>query len=127
MRNLITIFLICNSITKSENYNLPTDRIASKPLDIRSESKLMNYKIINGTHSDNKFSDIFKILKKGDLLIMNNTKVIPARMHLNKETGGKIEILFDRLLEKNNFSISYGYLTHHVLPGTHQFNFGMHY
>ena len=87
------------------NYNLPTDRIASKPLDIRSESKLMNYKLINGTHSDNKFSDIFKILKKGDLLIMNNTKVIPARMHLNKETGGKIEILFDTLLEKNNFKV----------------------
>ena len=40
------------------NYNLPTDRIASKPLDIRSESKLMNYKLINGTHSDDKFSDI---------------------------------------------------------------------
>ena len=85
------------------NYNLPTDRIASKPLDIRSESKLMNYKLINGTHSDNKFSDILKILKKGDLLIMNNTKVIPARMYLNKETGGKVEILFDELLEKNNF------------------------
>lgn len=87
------------------NYNLPTDRIASKPLDIRSESKLMNYKLINGTHSDDKFSDIFKILKKGDLLIMNNTKVIPARMYLKKETGGKIEILFDTLLKKNNFKV----------------------
>ena len=65
----------------------------------------MNYKLINGTHSDDKFSDIFKILKKGDLLIMNNTKVIPARMYLKKETGGKIEILFDTLLKKNNFKV----------------------
>ena len=85
------------------NYNLPANRIASKPLGVRSDSKLMHYKLRNEAHSDNKFSNIFKILKKGDLLIMNNTKVIPARMYLKKETGGKIEILFDTLLKKNNF------------------------
>ena len=82
------------TLISSYDYDLPDDSIASSPLDQRSDSKLLHYNLKELRYEDQKFSKLIDILNKDDLLIMNNTKVIPARIHLHKDSGGKIEILF---------------------------------
>lgn len=72
------------------DYNLPEEKIAQFPLSDRSSSKLLIYK--NGEITDNKFSNVCDYIAKDSLLILNNTKVINARIFFQKETGAKIEI-----------------------------------
>ena len=83
------------------NIDIPTESIAQKPLKDRSSSKLLHLK--NGSINDQNFSDIPKLLDKHDLLILNNTKVLPARLFGKKESGGKVEIFFERLLNEMSF------------------------
>ena len=80
------------------DYNLPQELIAEYPLDNRSSSKLLVYKE-NILHK--KFKDILTCFESGDLLVLNNTSVIPARLHGNKESGGVIEVMLERLMENN--------------------------
>lgn len=72
------------------DYILPEDRIAQFPLADRSSSKLLIYK--NGNISENKFSNVCDYIEKDSFLILNNTKVINARIFFRKETGAKVEI-----------------------------------
>lgn len=74
-------------------YNLPEELIAQVPLEKRDESRLMilNRKEKNIEHK--KFKDIIEYLKPGDVLVRNNTKVIPARLYGRKETGAHVEFL----------------------------------
>lgn len=72
------------------NYPLPEDRIAKYPLEQRDASKLLSYR--NGLIETNKFSDISSILPEGSLMIFNDTKVVPARLHFQRPTGANIEI-----------------------------------
>ena len=72
------------------NYTLPDDRIAKYPLSERDASKLLCYK--NGTPSENRFSDIASFLPEGAMMVFNDTKVVPARLHFQRETGAHIEI-----------------------------------
>ena len=93
-----------NNFSISEfDYYLPLNQIAYKPLLKRDNSKLMYLDTTSKTFKDKKFSDITDFIKKGDLVILNNTKVIPGRMFLRKETGGRVEILFHRLISSNSF------------------------
>jgi len=78
-------------------YNLPDKRIAKHPANKRDESKLLHYK--NSNIETYKFNDITSLLKKDDLLVFNNAKVIQARLEFFKETGGRIEIF---CLEQHN-------------------------
>lgn len=71
-------------------YPLPDERIAKYPLADRSASKLLHYN--NGSIEDKVFKNISDILKTNSSLFFNNTKVIPARLFFQKETGAKIEI-----------------------------------
>lgn len=71
-------------------YELPEERIAKYPLAERDQSKLLVWK--NGTIQDAQFRDLAGYLPPNSLLIFNNTKVIRARMHFQKETGARIEI-----------------------------------
>lgn len=71
-------------------YDLPEERIAKYPLAERDQSKLLVWK--NGTTQDAQFRNLANYLPAASLLIFNNTKVIRARMHFQKETGAKIEI-----------------------------------
>ena len=71
-------------------YELPDSRIAKFPLPERDQSKLLVYQ--NGVISDFRFSDLPSHLEAGDLLMLNNTRVIPARIILHKPTGGAIEV-----------------------------------
>ena len=75
------------------NYELPTERIAEFPLEDRSSSKLLTIDKKTGTIKDYIFKDIVDLLDSGSSLLFNETKVIAARIKLNKESGGKAEIL----------------------------------
>jgi S-adenosylmethionine:tRNA ribosyltransferase-isomerase len=75
------------------NYFLPEELIAQEPVTKRDQSRLLHLKRATGEISHHQFSSLTDLLKKGDVLIVNNTAVIPARMFGRKETGGKIEIL----------------------------------
>ncbi len=76
------------------NYELPEELIAQDPLDKRSESRLMILSKNTGEVTHKHFYDITEYLNSGDCLVINNTKVIPARLYGNKEdTGAVIEIL----------------------------------
>lgn len=72
------------------DYPLPDNRIAKYPLENRSDSKLLHYS--KGQISNKRFTDIVDLFLPNDLWVVNNTKVIPARLHFKKWTGAIIEI-----------------------------------
>ncbi len=75
------------------NYDLPDKFIAQKPVKERDRSKLLSLNRKTGELSHHEFSEIYKFLLPGDILILNNTEVIPGRLLGRKETGGKAEVL----------------------------------
>jgi len=79
-------------------YHLPEELIAQQPLAQRSASRLLCMERSSGRLSDRQFSDLPELLNPGDLLVFNNTEVIPARLYAHKDTGGRVEILVERLL-----------------------------
>ena len=84
--------------TSDFSYELPEELIAKYPLDLRSSSKLL-------VHFDKIehrfFKDVLDYFEKGDLLVVNNTSVIPARVFGHKESGGSVEIMLERIMEDN--------------------------
>ena len=72
------------------NYNLPEELIAQVPIKNRDESRLM---VLNKTIEHKVFKDILDYLEEGDCLVINNTKVLPARLYGKKETGANVEFL----------------------------------
>lgn len=72
------------------NYSLPDEKIAKYPLAQRDASKLLCYK--DGHPAMHKFSDIADLLPEGSLMVFNDTKVVPARLHFQRSTGAHIEI-----------------------------------
>ncbi|MCX6810755.1 MAG: tRNA preQ1(34) S-adenosylmethionine ribosyltransferase-isomerase QueA [Candidatus Berkelbacteria bacterium] len=79
------------------NYYLPAELIASAPVNPRDTSRLLVFDNLSIKISDELFFNLGNFLKPGDLIIINNSKVMPARLFGKKETGGKVEVL---LLEK---------------------------
>ncbi len=75
------------------NYDLPQDLIAQVPAPKRDHSKLLVVERSSASFSDNQFFDLPSLLQPGDLLVVNNTKVVPARIFGHKESGGRVEIL----------------------------------
>jgi len=81
------------------NYDLPAELVAQHPVDHRDDSRLMVLHKDTQTIEHKKFSDIIDYFKEGDSMVLNNTKVFPARMWGNKEkTGAKIEVFLLREL-----------------------------
>ena len=80
-------------------FNLPDKLIARYPTEERSASRLMRLHGETGAVEHGQFADILGFLQPEDLLVLNNTKVIPARLYGAKESGGKIEILVERMLD----------------------------
>jgi len=85
--------------TSDFDYHLPEQLIAQYPLAERTASRLLHVK--DNELSDKHFIDILDLINPGDLLVFNNTKVIPARLHGQKETGGKVEVLIERVLDEH--------------------------
>lgn len=79
------------------HYELPNELIARHPLASRTASRLLALNGKTGQIIHHYFSDIIDKLRPNDLLVFNDTKVIPARLHGHKETGGKVEILVERI------------------------------
>jgi S-adenosylmethionine:tRNA ribosyltransferase-isomerase len=82
------------------NYDLPAQLIAQHPLANRTDSRLLELNIEGGNTAqliDRQFRDILSLINPGDLLVFNDTKVIPARLHGKKETGGNVELLIERI------------------------------
>lgn len=90
------------------NYQLPPELIAQYPPEQRSASRLLT---VSNAHSselkanfkDGVITDIAAELNDGDLMVLNNTKVIPARLFGRKETGGRVEILLERITGEHEF------------------------
>ena len=83
------------------HYELPGELIAQVPLDQRSASRLLCLDRQSGQLDDRRFKDLAELLNPGDLLVFNNTEVIPARLYGTKSTGGQVEILVERLLSRS--------------------------
>ncbi|AUM11917.1 tRNA preQ1(34) S-adenosylmethionine ribosyltransferase-isomerase QueA [Ketobacter alkanivorans] len=79
------------------HYELPERLIARYPMPQRSGSRLLCMDRQAGTLQDRRFTDLVSWLKPGDLLVFNNTRVIPARVFGQKETGGRVEVLVERI------------------------------
>jgi len=85
------------------NFELPESLLATKPLLNRDDSKMMVINRAAGTIEHKKFTDILDYFKEDDVMVFNNTKVIPARLYGNKEkTGAKIEVFLMRELNKES-------------------------
>jgi len=80
--------------TERLNYNLPPELIAQNPLSVRSDSRLLVLDRSGGDVSDSRFSRLGDFLLPGDCLVLNDTKVLPARFFARRATGGKLEGLF---------------------------------
>lgn len=87
--------------TSDFDYNLPEELIAQTPVYPRDSSRLMVYDRKNDKVYHKHFYDIVDYLKEGDVLVRNNTKVLPARMFAYTENGGKVEVL---LLKRFNLT-----------------------
>ena len=79
--------------TEDYNYHLPEDRIAQFPVDKRDYSRLLRVDRSAGSLSNRRFFDLPALLEPHDLLVVNNTRVVPARIFGRKESGGKVEVL----------------------------------
>lgn len=75
------------------NYDLPQKRIAQKPVLQRDQSKLLFLRKKTGRISHHTFKELYDLLSPSDVLVVNNTEVIPGRLFGQKETGGKVEVL----------------------------------
>ena len=84
--------------TSDFDYNLPEELIAEYPLESRSASRLLIY---NNEIEHKYFKDILDYFDEGDLLVLNNTSVIPARIFGKKDSGGQVEVMLERFMENN--------------------------
>ena len=82
-------------------FDCPTELIAQFPTPDRTASRLLSLNGETGEYLDQKFTDLIKFLRPGDLLVFNNTKVIPARLLGHKDSGGKVEVLVERILDEH--------------------------
>lgn len=85
------------------SFELPEQLIARFPQPERSASRLLRLNRHSGELSHHQFSDILDAIAPGDLLVFNNTRVIPARLFGQKASGGKVEVLVERLLDEQRF------------------------
>jgi S-adenosylmethionine:tRNA ribosyltransferase-isomerase len=80
------------------HYDLPDELIAQQPLAERSASRMLTLEGATGAVVDRQIRDLPELVRRGDLLIFNDTRVIPARLFALKDSGGKVELLLERPL-----------------------------
>ncbi len=81
------------------SYHAPEELIAQQPLERRGESRLLHVPA-TGNFQDRRFSELPVLLAPGDLLVVNDTAVVPARLFGSKPGGGKVEMLLERMLDR---------------------------
>jgi len=82
-------------------FDCPAELIAQFPTSDRTASRLLSLNGETGEYQDRKFTDLTALLRPEDLLVFNNTKVIPARLLGHKDSGGKVEVLVERVLDEH--------------------------
>jgi S-adenosylmethionine:tRNA ribosyltransferase-isomerase len=87
------------------HFDLPPELIAQRPLDRRSASRLLE---VSASLADRQFADLPELLRPNDLLVFNDTRVIPARVQGVKPTGGQVEILLERVLGEHRILAQIG-------------------
>jgi len=91
-------------LTSDFDYNLPLERIAQTPIEPRDASRLMALDRLTGAIQHTHFHEIGAFLKPGDILVMNETRVIPARLYGHKlHTGGRVELLLLRRKDETHW------------------------
>ncbi|MCD6539614.1 MAG: tRNA preQ1(34) S-adenosylmethionine ribosyltransferase-isomerase QueA [Candidatus Omnitrophica bacterium] len=88
---------------KDFDYYLPSQLIAQEPLSQRDSSRLLILHRDSGNITETVFKDIVRFFNKGDVLVLNNTKVFPARLFVQRKTGAKIEILLLREISRGKW------------------------
>ena len=78
-------------------YELPAELIAQEPVTPRSAARLLC--LDGGAIVDRRFGELAQLLRAGDLLVFNDTRVVPARLHGAKQSGGRVEVLIERVLD----------------------------
>lgn len=84
-------------------FELPPENIAQYPLANRSDSRLLTYDRKTEQYGHHQFRNLADFLNPGDLLVMNDSKVIPARLYGQKASGGRVELLVERILSETAF------------------------
>lgn len=88
--------LLCAAMFLADfDYDLPHDLIAQLPPANRRDSRLL---VVGDSLADRQFGDLLSLLNRGDLLVLNDTRVIAARLTGRKQTGGRVEVLVERVL-----------------------------
>ncbi|EKX98811.1 tRNA preQ1(34) S-adenosylmethionine ribosyltransferase-isomerase QueA [Selenomonas sp. oral taxon 138] len=87
------------------DYDLPEERIAQLPVEPRDSSRLMVLDPSNHTIEHRRFFQLGDFLKQGDLLIFNDTRVIPARLIGARDTGGKVEVFLLRQIDRDQWEV----------------------
>ncbi len=86
-------------------YDLPEELIAQTPAQPRDGSRLLTYNRSTGEVKHEIFRDVINYLKAGDVLVINNTKVLPARLYAHTENGGAVEVLLLKRLDKDAWEV----------------------
>ncbi|HEY2624403.1 MAG TPA: tRNA preQ1(34) S-adenosylmethionine ribosyltransferase-isomerase QueA, partial [Dyella sp.] len=90
------------------DFELPPELIAQAPLAERSASRLLLLDVAAQTRQDRLFRELPDFLREGDLLVFNDTRVLPARLHGRKDTGGAVEILIERVTGAHEATVQLG-------------------
>ncbi len=85
--------------TSDFDYSLPDELIARHPLAERTASRLLHVDGVHQRYADRLFNELPSLFRPGDLLVFNDTRVIKARLHGEKSSGGKVEALVERILD----------------------------
>ncbi|MGH9946314.1 MAG: tRNA preQ1(34) S-adenosylmethionine ribosyltransferase-isomerase QueA [Pyrinomonadaceae bacterium] len=90
---------------KEFDFLLPSEQIASKPLKRRDASRMLFVNRNSNSFEDRRFADIVGLLSEQDVLVLNNTRVFPARLIGESESGGKIEVLLEEEIAENRWQV----------------------
>lgn len=90
------------------DFELPPELIAQAPLPERSASRLLVLDVEAQARQDRMFRDLPEFLREGDLLVFNDTRVLPARLYGRKDTGGQVEILIERVTGTHEATVQLG-------------------
>ena len=103
LHGLVKAKLLCSRAMRRSDFQfeLPAELIAQYPTPQRPASRLLHLQMNTGQLVDRQFRDFPSLLQAGDLLVLNDTRVIPARLQGHKDTGGKVEVLVERLLDQD--------------------------
>lgn len=100
------------------DFTLPPELIAQHPAATRAGSRLLHVDALNGTLADRQFTDFPSLISPNDVLVFNDTKVIKARLHGRKATGGNVEALIERVLAGGTRALAHVRASKSPLPGS---------